>query len=203
MTKRFDRLVACSGLPRIRLHDCRHTAATALLEMGLPLKVVTERLGHSSTQITSETRCGATRTAQVDRFLDKRRWKPETQHERGQRPTEPGEMQALMDNSQSKTLLGFVLVLIGIAVLLVAFLVAVIVFDNAADVGTALAAISGTIGSLVGAFFGIQLGGAGKERAEDRKDAEADKAQKLAAVGDPKVSAQILGVDKAVVDQMR
>ena len=98
-------------------------------------------------------------------------------------------MQAFMDNSQSKTLLGFVLVLIGIAVLL--------------DVGTALAAISGTIGSLVGAFFGIQLGGAGKERAEDRKDAEADKAQKLAAVGDPKVSAQILGVDKAVVDQMR
>jgi integrase len=54
VTKRFDRLVAAAGVPRIRLHDCRHTCATTLLEAGVPLKVVTERLGHSSTQITAD-----------------------------------------------------------------------------------------------------------------------------------------------------
>jgi integrase len=50
----FDRLVKASGVRRIRLHDLRHTAATVLLERGVPLKVVTERLGHSSTRITAD-----------------------------------------------------------------------------------------------------------------------------------------------------
>jgi integrase len=54
VTKHFDRLVARAGVPRIRLHDTRHTAATLMLEAGVPLKAVTERLGHSSTQITSD-----------------------------------------------------------------------------------------------------------------------------------------------------
>jgi integrase len=54
VTKHFDRLVARFGLPRIRLHDLRHTAATLMLEQGVPLKAVTERLGHSSTTITSD-----------------------------------------------------------------------------------------------------------------------------------------------------
>jgi integrase len=54
VTKRFDRLVAGAGVRRIRLHDARHTAATLMLEQGVPLKVVTERLGHSSTRITSD-----------------------------------------------------------------------------------------------------------------------------------------------------
>jgi integrase len=54
VTKHFDRLVARAGVPKIRLHDLRHTAATLRLEQGVPLKVVTERLGHSSTRITSD-----------------------------------------------------------------------------------------------------------------------------------------------------
>ena len=39
---------------RIRLHDMRHTAATLMLERGVALKVVTERLGHSSSRITAD-----------------------------------------------------------------------------------------------------------------------------------------------------
>ena len=54
VTNAFDRHVAAAGLPRIRLHDCRHTAATVLLEEGVPLKVVSERLGHSSIAITGD-----------------------------------------------------------------------------------------------------------------------------------------------------
>jgi integrase len=48
----FDRHVAKSTLPRIRLHDLRHTHATILLKAGVPVKVVSERLGHSSPAFT-------------------------------------------------------------------------------------------------------------------------------------------------------
>ncbi len=48
----FDRHVAKSTLPRIRLHDLRHTHATILLKARVPVKVVSERLGHSSPAFT-------------------------------------------------------------------------------------------------------------------------------------------------------
>lgn len=48
----FNKLVARSGLPRIRLHDLRHTHATLLLKSGVPIKVVSERLGHSTPAFT-------------------------------------------------------------------------------------------------------------------------------------------------------
>jgi len=38
--------------PAIRLHDLRHTHASLLLAAGTPIKVVSERLGHSSPMIT-------------------------------------------------------------------------------------------------------------------------------------------------------
>ena len=40
------------ALPVIRLHDLRHTHATLLLADGVPVKVVSERLGHASATIT-------------------------------------------------------------------------------------------------------------------------------------------------------
>ena len=48
----FDRHCAGSELPRIRFHDLRHTHATILLKAGVPVKVVSERLGHSSPAFT-------------------------------------------------------------------------------------------------------------------------------------------------------
>ena len=48
----FKKLVKRSGLPRIRLHDLRHTHATLLLKSGAPIKVVSERLGHSTPGFT-------------------------------------------------------------------------------------------------------------------------------------------------------
>jgi integrase len=52
VSDRFDRLVKMSGLPRIRLHDTRHTAASLMLASGVSVKVVQEMLGHSSPAIT-------------------------------------------------------------------------------------------------------------------------------------------------------
>ena len=51
----FNKLVRRSGLPRIRLHDLRHTHATLLLKAGVPIKVVSERLGHSTPGFTMAT----------------------------------------------------------------------------------------------------------------------------------------------------
>jgi integrase len=51
-SKTFDRLTAKSGLPVIRLHDLRHTHASLLLKAGVPVKVVSERLGHATPSFT-------------------------------------------------------------------------------------------------------------------------------------------------------
>ena len=51
----FDRHVQAAGLPRIRLHDLRHTYASLALLAGVPAKVVGERLGHASIAITLDT----------------------------------------------------------------------------------------------------------------------------------------------------
>lgn len=46
------KISAAAGVPRVRLHDLRHTHATLGLAAGVPAKVMQERLGHSSVQIT-------------------------------------------------------------------------------------------------------------------------------------------------------
>ncbi len=50
----FERLIAKMDLPRIRVHDLRHTHATLLLKAGVPIKVVSERLGHASVAFTMQ-----------------------------------------------------------------------------------------------------------------------------------------------------
>jgi len=44
-----------AGLPRIRVHDLRHTAASLLLAQGIHPKVVQEMLGHSTITLTLST----------------------------------------------------------------------------------------------------------------------------------------------------
>ncbi|MGI8516343.1 MAG: tyrosine-type recombinase/integrase [Acidimicrobiia bacterium] len=44
----FNRVVARADVPRIRLHDVRHTHETPLIKAGVPVKVVSERLGHGN-----------------------------------------------------------------------------------------------------------------------------------------------------------
>lgn len=51
----FDEKVKEAKLPRIRLHDTRHTAASLMLASGTPVKVVFDLLGHASPTITLST----------------------------------------------------------------------------------------------------------------------------------------------------
>jgi integrase len=43
-----------AGLPHAGLHTLRHSAASVMLSSGLPLKVVSEILGHSSIAIAGD-----------------------------------------------------------------------------------------------------------------------------------------------------
>ncbi len=58
VNRSFDAIIRVARLPdgsrlrRIRIHDLRHTAATLLLGAGVPAKIVSERLGHATINIT-------------------------------------------------------------------------------------------------------------------------------------------------------
>jgi hypothetical protein len=48
----FKKLLQNAGLPEIRFHDLRHTAALLVLNHGIPMIIVSRRLGHSKPSIT-------------------------------------------------------------------------------------------------------------------------------------------------------
>lgn len=50
----FRRLIKVSGLPKIRFHDLRHTAASLMLNHGIPVLIASRRLGHSKPSITMD-----------------------------------------------------------------------------------------------------------------------------------------------------
>jgi integrase len=52
ITRSFGRLVERAELPELTLHGLRHSWATSALVAGVPVKVVSDRLGHSSARIT-------------------------------------------------------------------------------------------------------------------------------------------------------
>jgi integrase len=55
VTRRFARLARAAGLEPIRVHDLRHSYATAALLAGAPTKVVSQRLGHRTVAMTLDT----------------------------------------------------------------------------------------------------------------------------------------------------
>jgi len=48
----FTRVLGRAGLPKIRFHDLRHTAASLMLNHNVPVIVASKRLGHSKPSIT-------------------------------------------------------------------------------------------------------------------------------------------------------
>lgn len=52
VSRTFRNLARQAGLPPIRLHELRHTSASLALAAGVPMRVVSERLGHSTIGIT-------------------------------------------------------------------------------------------------------------------------------------------------------
>lgn len=55
LTQKWERFLANYHLPHIRLHDLRHSNATAMIAAGINAKVVQHRLGHANVSITLNT----------------------------------------------------------------------------------------------------------------------------------------------------
>ncbi|OAH59400.1 integrase [Domibacillus aminovorans] len=55
LLRSFYNLLEKSSLPKIRFHDLRHTHASLMLQQGENIKLISERLGHSSIKITLDT----------------------------------------------------------------------------------------------------------------------------------------------------
>jgi integrase len=62
----FESYVRGSGLPRIRLHDLRHTYATVALAAGVHPKIVSERLGHATIAVTLDLYSHVTRAIDAE-----------------------------------------------------------------------------------------------------------------------------------------
>jgi integrase len=55
ISQTFERIANRAGVPRIRLHDVTHTHGTLLIKAGVPVKVVSERLGSRNPAFTIDT----------------------------------------------------------------------------------------------------------------------------------------------------
>ena len=55
ISQTFERISRRAGVRVIRLHDLRHTHGTLLIAAGVPVKVVSERVGHATPTFTIET----------------------------------------------------------------------------------------------------------------------------------------------------
>ncbi len=64
MDRSFRPLLEKAGLPRIRFHDLRHTAATLLLGQGVHPKIASEMLGHATVAVTLDLYSHVTPTMQ-------------------------------------------------------------------------------------------------------------------------------------------
>lgn len=53
--KQFDNAIENSGVKKIRIHDLRHSHASMLVNMGMPINMISKRLGHENIQTTLDT----------------------------------------------------------------------------------------------------------------------------------------------------
>ena len=89
---------------------------------------------------------------------------------------------------------GFWVVIIGFVLVASVFLSAIAKWTTAADVSAAVGSVTGVIGTIVGAFFGVHVGSEGKERAENERKTAEDKVLRLASAMQPEMAAKILGI---------
>ena len=66
LSRDFKRLLAKHKLKNIRFHDLRHSAASLMLVNDVPMKVISDILGHSSLGITADLYTHVLDTSKMD-----------------------------------------------------------------------------------------------------------------------------------------
>lgn len=119
-------------------------------------------------------------------------------------PTEtPADLDAMMvadyrvaaEADAARWRYGFLVVLAGLVVILVGFAVAVI---TTGDAGMLFAGLSGVVGTMIGAYFGVQAGQSGKDKAEAELRRANDRATRMAAYVGPQNIDHVMGVGRYV-----
>ncbi|PPA87097.1 site-specific integrase [Brevibacillus laterosporus] len=62
----FSRILTRAGIPSMPIHSLRHTHAVLLLETGVDMKYIQERLGHGSLRITSDVYAHISKKIETD-----------------------------------------------------------------------------------------------------------------------------------------
>ena len=55
LTHAFTKIAKRAGFDGLRLHDCRHSHVSLLIKAEVNIRVISQRLGHSNTQLTWDT----------------------------------------------------------------------------------------------------------------------------------------------------
>lgn len=91
---------------------------------------------------------------------------------------------------------GFWIVILGLVLVAAVFLAAIAKWSAAQDAAAAVGSVTGVIGTIIGAFFGVQVGSAGKEKVEAARSEAEKKVVRLAAAMQPDVAARILEMER-------
>lgn len=89
---------------------------------------------------------------------------------------------------------GVYVVTVGLLVILAGFVLAVLHYSDAGSVSTALAPITGVVGTIVGAYFGVQVGSQGKAESDSARTQAENQAKALAAVAPADLATSVLGL---------
>jgi integrase len=54
LKRTWKRIIRDAGIGHVRFHDLRHASATYMLQAGVPVQMVSQRLGHSRTSTTTD-----------------------------------------------------------------------------------------------------------------------------------------------------
>lgn len=109
--------------------------------------------------------------------------------------TNPGLLGAshqptIIGGDDPKTRSGYIVVILGICAVVISLFLALAFVKSTSTIAEVLGPATATIGTLVGAYFGISHAGA-------RQDQTTDAALKLAAVADPDRARAVLGLTPA------
>ncbi|MDD7939487.1 hypothetical protein PHK61_13765 [Actinomycetospora lutea] len=98
------------------------------------------------------------------------------------------------DPGENRWRYGLYAVLGGTVLIALIAVVAILRYPVAADAATATAPFVAAIGAITGAYFGIQAGSANQARTHDAFVDASHRAERWAALADPSMAAQMIGV---------
>jgi hypothetical protein len=90
--------------------------------------------------------------------------------EEGREGTTPTTTTAVEEIDRLRLRYGFWIIITGFALVAIITMLSIFRWAEVTSVATVVGAVASLVGTVVGAFFGVQVGGVGKERAEAARE---------------------------------